>query len=106
MKSPELAFTFALCTIFPSCFGSAADAQGSVMVYNDIDCISPHGTSIPLSADVCLETSQTAAISIVSLPSCGNGQPVLYISDLENRGKPSFSPAISSGKMERIVELC
>jgi hypothetical protein len=45
----------------------------------------------------CLETNQSVAIAIISLPSCPpRQQPRLFISDQEDCKTPSFSPAISS----------
>jgi hypothetical protein len=79
-------------------FGFAAVSQGSVMIYSNDDCSTSSNTSIPLTIGKCLGTNQTAAIATVSLPSCPSGeQPLLIISDLENCGRPSFSPPISSG---------
>jgi hypothetical protein len=98
MKVLALAITIVFVTLCLSRYSRAGDTPGSVMIYSNDDCTNPHNTPTPLSAGSCLETNQTAAISIVSLPPCATGeQALLYISDQENCGMPSLLPAVSSG---------
>lgn len=89
-----LAFVFLIFLVIH--FASAQDAQGSVQLYSDDGCSSPTGLPISLLTGDCLETDNVTAIAINSLPSCANGSPVLYISDLDKCQKPSFFPLISS----------
>jgi hypothetical protein len=97
MKILSLAIVISLVIFSLLHVGFGAVSQGSVMIYSNDDCSNSSNTSIPLAIGKCLETNQTAAIAIVSLPSCPSGeQPLLIISDLENCGRPSFSPPISS----------
>jgi hypothetical protein len=89
-----LAFVFFIFLVIH--FASAQDAQGSVQLYSDDGCSGPTGLPISLLTEDCLETDNVTAIAIDSLPSCANGSPVLYISDLNKCQKPSFFPLISS----------
>jgi hypothetical protein len=89
-----LAFVFFIFLVIH--FASAQDAQGSVQLYSDDGCSGSTGLPISLLTEDCLETDNVTAIAINSLPSCANGSPVLYISDLDKCQKPSFFPLISS----------
>lgn len=91
-----LAFVFVAFLVIHLTLTSAQDLQGSVQLYSDDGCSDPIGMLISLLAEVCLETNHATAIAIISLPSCANGSPVLYISDLDRCQNPSFSPLISS----------
>jgi hypothetical protein len=106
MKSLPLAIVISLVIFSLLHFSFAAGSQGSVVIYSNDDCSNSNNTSIPLTIGKCLETNQTAAIAIVSLPSCPSGeQPLLIISDLEKCGRPSFSPPISSGTPDECLYL-
>jgi hypothetical protein len=98
MRGLPLAITIGFVVLSLHRFSCSADTQGFVRVYSNDDCTSSQNTTISLLAGTCLETNQTTAIAIISLPSCPTGQqPRLYISDQEGCGRPSFSPAVSSG---------
>lgn len=89
------AVLFLLALLGP-CFTAAQGTQGSVQLYSDAACSTSTGTPNSLLVEVCLETNRATAIAIVSLPSCTDGSPRLYISDLDRCQNPSFSPLVSS----------
>lgn len=78
---------------------STADAEGSFQLYSDGDCTTKQGTPILTPHDTCIETNQASSISALSLPSCPNGHPVLYISDEESCREPTVQPAAQSGNV-------
>jgi hypothetical protein len=78
---------------------STADTEGSIQLYSDGDCTTKQGAPILTPHGLCIETNQTSSISAISLPSCPNGHPVLYISDEESCRKPSIQPAAQSGNV-------
>jgi hypothetical protein len=67
-----------------------------VQLFDNTSCTSANGSSIEMVANLCLETYQVAAISILSLPSCSPGSPVLVMSDQGTCPQPSASAASSS----------
>ncbi len=87
--------------LFASFFAhiSTADTEGSIQLYSDGDCTAKGGGPILTPHDLCIETNQTSSIYAISLPSCPNGHPVLYISDEESCREPSIQPGAQSGNV-------
>jgi hypothetical protein len=85
-----------LCVLALLVLLSIANAQGAVQLFDSTSCTSANGSSIEMVANLCLETYQVAAISILSLPSCSTGGPVLVMSDQDTCPQPSASAASSS----------
>lgn len=78
---------------------STADTEGSIQLYSDGDCTTKQGAPILTPHDTCIETNQASSISAISLPSCPNGHPLLYISDEDSCHKASIQPAPQSGNV-------
>ena len=101
----SLCLAFLLINLSPLVPADSQASHGTVQLYDDGGCTLSKGDLVSLQVNTCLETDQAAGLAALSFPSCGDTVATLYISDLEQCSKSSFSPSTSSGDVGKCLSF-